>query len=124
MDKKTVVRARETWPLFPAAAYLLAFLIVVLVYLVGLSFSSIVEGKALFPTLNPVHAVLASHGFREALANTFFLSSLARPLSFLQVFFSAYFVPKLFPARFYPKSFLHSFGRSGPGYRNPVVYSL
>jgi ABC-type sugar transport system permease subunit len=78
--KKTVLRTREAWPLFPAAAYLLAFLIIVLVYLLGLSFSSTVEGHGLFPTLKPVHAVLTSHGFKEALVNTFFFVIIGTPL--------------------------------------------
>ena len=102
--KKTVVRARETWPLFPAAAYLLAFLIIVLVYLVGLSFSSIVEGKAFFPTLNPVHAVLASHGFREALANTFFFVIIGTPLEL----FAGLFLALILYRSFFLRDFIRS----------------
>ena len=102
--RKIAFRIREMWPLFPAAAYLLVFLIIVLVYLIGLSFSYTVEGHVLFPTLKPVHAVMASHGFKEALVNTFFFVIIGTPLELIAGLFLAIILYRSF--------FLRNFIRS------------
>ena len=50
MDKKNSdANHGSMWPLFPAAAYLLAFLIIVLAYLLGLSFSSTAKAARFSP---------------------------------------------------------------------------
>jgi ABC-type sugar transport systems, permease components len=102
--QKTVSRTREMWPLFPAAAYLLVFLIIVLVYLVGLSFSWTAEGHGLFPTLKPVHAVMVSHGFKEALANTFFFVIIGTPLELIAGLFLALILYRSFFLRDFIRS--------------------
>jgi ABC-type sugar transport system permease subunit len=102
--QKIVPRIREMWPLFPAAAYLLAFLIIVLAYLLGLSFSSTIEGRPLFPTLRPIHAVVASHGFKEALVNTFYFVIIGTPLELIAGLFLALILYRSF--------FLRNFIRS------------
>lgn len=64
-------RIQELWPLIPATLYLLGSLLVVFVYMVGLSLSAPgSEGGTLFPTLEPVRRVLATPDFGEALLNT------------------------------------------------------
>jgi ABC-type sugar transport system permease subunit len=69
------------WPLFPAAIYLLGFLVVVLVYLFGMSFS-VVEGAGghAAVSLAPAMHVLRSHDFRQALINTLLFVAVGTPV--------------------------------------------
>jgi ABC-type sugar transport system permease subunit len=71
---------KQVWPLLPAAAYLLVFLAVAGVYLVGLTFSSDHAGAVLFPTLRTLSAVIELHEFKSALANTTLFVVIGTPL--------------------------------------------
>jgi len=69
---------RRIWPLFPAAAYLMAFLILILVYLVRLGFSS-PSGNG-FPTLSSVQQVFQNDAFHSAFVNTLLFVVVGTPL--------------------------------------------
>jgi ABC-type sugar transport system permease subunit len=85
-----VKHCREIWPLIPAASYLLTFLIIVLVYLIGLSFSwTGQDSTACFPTLKPIRLVLSSHIFQEALVNTSLFVLIGTPLELISGLFFA-----------------------------------
>ncbi len=75
-----VKQIRINWPLIPAAIYLLGFLVVVLTYLLGMSFSIAgSNGEPVFPTLESVRAVFAMGEFREALNNTIWFVVVGTP---------------------------------------------
>jgi ABC-type sugar transport system permease subunit len=79
--RNTPLTLRKIWPLFPAASYLLVFLIIVLLYLFGLSFSWAGQSSALdFPTLKSIRLVFSSHVFQEALGNTLIFVLVGTPL--------------------------------------------
>jgi multiple sugar transport system permease protein len=63
---------KQIWPLLPAAAYLLGFLVIATVYLIGLTFSADAHagGASAFPTLSTISAILAQAQFHAALVNT------------------------------------------------------
>jgi multiple sugar transport system permease protein len=93
------------WPLLPAAAYLLVFLIIVLAYLVGLSFSWTGQGGASdFPTLKPLTLVFSSRVFKEALANTFFFVMFGTPIELA----AGLFLALLLYRSFFMRGFLRS----------------
>ncbi len=71
---------RELWPLVPAMLYLLGFLVIVLVYLVGLTLSEPHEATLVFPTLAPLRRVLAMPEFAAALVNTALFTLVGTPL--------------------------------------------
>ena len=73
-------KIQEIWPLFPAALYLLGFLLVVLSYLVGLTFSHVDNTRMVFPTLTTVRSVVAMDDFREALVDTALFVLIGTPL--------------------------------------------
>lgn len=102
--QKAVLRTREMWPLFPAAAYLLVFLVIVLVYLIGLSFSSPLEGHGFFPTFKPVLAVMASQEFKEAFSNTFFFVIIGTPVEL----FAGLFLSLILYRSFFLRDFIRS----------------
>jgi ABC-type sugar transport system permease subunit len=97
-------RIREIWPLLPAAAYLLAFLGIVLSYLVGLSFSLTINGRSLFPTLQTVRAVFALPAFHEALSNTALFVVVGTPLELITGLFLALILYRNFIARDFVRS--------------------
>ncbi|MBD3316821.1 MAG: ABC transporter permease subunit [Chitinivibrionales bacterium] len=74
---------RRIWPLFPAAFYLLGFLIVAIVYLVGMSFSAVGNGGSSGASLSTVLAVLQMPRFREALINTVAFVLIGTPLELI-----------------------------------------
>jgi ABC-type sugar transport system permease subunit len=88
----------------PAAAYLLAFLSIVLTYLVGLGFSLTKDGKAIFPTLGPLREVFASHGFHEALGNTALFVLAGTPLELITGLFLALLLYRNFMFRNFVRS--------------------
>ncbi len=67
---------KDIWPLFPAALYLLLFLVVVLVYLFYIGFT---YGGA-FPTLAPAQNVFTNPLFVESLINTLLFVVVGTPL--------------------------------------------
>ncbi|MBD3392152.1 MAG: ABC transporter permease subunit [Chitinivibrionales bacterium] len=69
----------KIWPLFPAAIYLLGFLIIVTVYLLGMSFT-VVDGGAVSASLAPAARLLALPEFRQALVNTVMFVVVGTPL--------------------------------------------
>lgn len=68
------------WPLIPAAAYLVGFLVIVATYLVGLSFSFERNGATVFPSLQTVAAVVSNQDFGRALLNTALFVVVGTPL--------------------------------------------
>mgnify|MGYP000195901467 CR=1 FL=1 len=71
---------RRIWPLVPAAIYLTGFFIIVVVYLMGMSFTVAADGGAVSVSLAPVMRVLSMPDFREALANTALFVMVGTPL--------------------------------------------
>jgi ABC-type sugar transport system permease subunit len=83
------IRIREVWPLVPAAAYLVGFLIIVAVYLVGLSFSIDKNGTVFFPTLKTYALVFSNPEFSHALLDTTIFVVIGTPLELVAGFFLA-----------------------------------
>jgi ABC-type sugar transport system permease subunit len=73
-------RIRETWPLLPAAAYLVGFLVIVGVYLTALGFSFEKNGVTSFPSLKAINAVFANPEFAHALVSTTLFVAVGTPL--------------------------------------------
>jgi ABC-type sugar transport system permease subunit len=70
-NSTAISRLVELWPLLPAAFYLVGFLVIVVTYLVGLSFSAVdAAGHSSFPTLATMTAVFSTPGFTTAFFNT------------------------------------------------------
>ncbi len=80
---------KRTWPLIPAAIYLLGFLVIVLVYLFGMSFTVVTEAGGHAPSLQNVKAILELKEFREALYNTTVFVMIGTPLELLVGMFFA-----------------------------------
>lgn len=97
--KGIVSTIQKTWPLIPAAIYLLGFLIIVLTYLVGLSFTYIGDGRTVFPYTGHLFYVLNLPEFREALNNTFFFVLVGTPLELIFGLWLALMLYQSFPAR-------------------------
>jgi ABC-type sugar transport system permease subunit len=74
--KEWIIRA---WPLFPAALYLLGFLIVVFVYLAALSLSNPAITTD-FPSLKPFTTLFNDIQFRHALLNSTLFTLIGTPL--------------------------------------------
>lgn len=91
-----MVKAREIWPLIPATLYLLAFLIIVLVYLTGLSLSYGTGTEFVFPTFRPIMQVFANPEFADALANTIWFVMIGTPLELLAGLVLALLLYKVF----------------------------
>jgi len=89
------------WPLLPAAAYLLGFLVIAGVYLIGLTFSSESHfGTAsVFPTLATLSAVLGQKQFHAALVNTTVFVLVGTPLELAAGLFLALVLYKSFRFR-------------------------
>jgi ABC-type sugar transport system permease subunit len=69
---------REIVPLLPAAAYLMVFLVLILTYLIQLSFSA--AGGAHFPTLTTFQLVVSGEPFKTAFVNTLLFVMVGTPL--------------------------------------------
>ena len=102
--KKVYLNFREIWPLLPAASYLLVFLIIVLVYLLGLSFSWGNGDSAVFPTLKPLVSVFSNHVFKEAIANTGIFVIIGTPLEL----FTGLFLALILYRSFFLRGFIRS----------------
>lgn len=63
-------RIHEVWPLIPAAVYLVGFLVIVGVYLLGLSLSFEKGGTTVFPSMRAVAVVFSNPEFGHALVRT------------------------------------------------------
>ncbi len=102
-----VQMCRKTWPLIPAAGYLLVFFVVVLIYLIGMSFSyTTPDGKQVFPAMEPVLSVLEMEEFREALVHTGLFVAVGTPLELLVGLALALLVYKSYAARGFVRSIL------------------
>jgi ABC-type sugar transport system permease subunit len=99
-------RIQEMWPLIPASLYLLGFLIVVLVYLVGLTLSHSVRGAIVFPTFEPLWTVMRMPEFADALSNTAVFALIGTPLELVAGIFMALLVYRSFRAREVVRSLL------------------
>jgi ABC-type sugar transport system permease subunit len=95
---------KQVWPLLPAAAYLLGFLVIVGVYLVGLTFSSEKTGASLFPTLRTLAAVIELHQFRAALVNTTLFVIIGTPVELVAGLFLALLLYRSFGFRNFIRS--------------------
>lgn len=73
---------KKAWPLFPAALYLIGFLIVVFVYLLGLSLSDPASGIA-FPSFKPFLTLFADKQFQSALINSLLFTIAGTPFELL-----------------------------------------
>jgi len=102
--KKTYSHVREIWPLFPAALYLLTFLIIVLVYLLGLSFSWGSGAASIFPSIKPFISVFTSRLFTEAFINTCLFVSVGTPFELLTGLFLALILYRSFFMRGFIRS--------------------
>lgn len=69
----------KAWPLIPAALYLLGFLIIVIVYLAGLSLSDPETGSK-FPSFQPFITVFSEKSFQSALINSILFTLIGTPL--------------------------------------------
>lgn len=85
-DKKFIETIKKVWPLFPAAIYLLMFLVIVFVYLFAIGFKI---GDPDGATIKPLLNVLAMKDFRLALSNTFVFMLVGTPLELLLGFILA-----------------------------------
>jgi ABC-type sugar transport system permease subunit len=90
---------RQVWPLLPAAAYLLGFLVIVGVYLIGLTFSQEHNGTVAFPTLRTLSAVLGQHEFKAALVNTTLFVVVGTPVELACGLFLAFILYRSFRFR-------------------------
>ena len=72
----------KAWPLIPATLYLLGFLIIVIIYLAGLSLSD-PEAGLKFPSFQPFISVLSEKDFQSALVNTILFTLIGTPLELL-----------------------------------------
>jgi ABC-type sugar transport system permease subunit len=102
--KKQGTTLKQVWPLLPAAAYLLGFLVIVGVYLVGLTFSSEKTGRVLFPTLQTLSAVIAQKQFMAALVNTTLFVVIGTPLELIAGLFLALVLYRSFRFRNFIRS--------------------
>ena len=95
---------KQVWPLLPAAAYLLGFLIIAGVYLVGLTFSTETNGTFLFPTLGTLSAVIGQKQFHTALVNTVLFVAVGTPLELFAGLFLALILYRSFRFRGFIRS--------------------
>jgi ABC-type sugar transport system permease subunit len=98
-------RIQELWPLLPATLYLLGSLLIVLVYLLGLTLSEpLLKTAVRFPTLEPLRRVVASEAFAEALINTTLFAIVGTPLELAVGLFLALLLYRSFRARNFIRS--------------------
>lgn len=93
---KLVKRFQKIWPLLPAAIYLLVFLIIVMSYLLVMSFSS---SQGSFPSLEPIQTIVGMPEFRDALLNTFLFVVFGTPLELFAGLFLALLIYQSFQLR-------------------------
>lgn len=91
-----VQKIRKIWPLFPAAIYLLVFFIVVVTYLLTLSFST---NDGVFPTFKPLQSLLGMAVFKDALLSTLVFVLIGTPLELLVGLFLALLIYQTFILR-------------------------
>ncbi len=81
---------KQIWPLLPAAAYLLGFLVIVCAYLIGLTFSTETSpGHFLFPSMHTLSTIFTGKQFSKALINTVAFVLVGTPLEIVSGFFLA-----------------------------------
>jgi ABC-type sugar transport system permease subunit len=90
---------KQVWPLLPAAAYLMGFLVISGVYLVGLTFSSETNGVLLFPTLHTLSTIIGQKQFHSALLNTTLFVAVGTPLELVAGLFLALILYRSFRFR-------------------------
>jgi multiple sugar transport system permease protein len=95
---------KQVWPLLPAAAYLLGFLVIAGVYLVGLTFSSEKNGALMFPSFGTLSSVFAHRQFHAALVNTALFVAVGTPLELFAGFFLAFVLYRGFHFRNFIRS--------------------
>jgi len=93
---KLVKKFQKIWPLLPAAIYLLVFLIIVMSYLLIMSFSS---SQGSFPSLEPIQTIVGMPEFRDALLNTFLFVVFGTPLELFAGLFLALLIYQSFQLR-------------------------
>lgn len=93
----------KAWPLFPAMLYLTSFLIIVLIYLIALSFTQISSGSD-FPSLTPFIMLFKNEQFLSALVNTTLFMIVGTPLELLTGFFLALLIFRSFFLRGFIRS--------------------
>lgn len=93
---KLVKKFQKIWPLLPAAIYLLVFLIIVMSYLLVMSFSS---SQGSFPSLEPIQTIVGMPEFRDALLNTFLFVVFGTPLELFAGLFLALLIYQSFQLR-------------------------
>jgi len=84
-----VKEIRKIWPLFPAAVYLLAFFVIVVTYLILLSFSG---REGMFPSLEPLKTVISMPEFMDALISTSLFVLIGTPLELVAGLFLAFLI--------------------------------
>jgi ABC-type sugar transport system permease subunit len=102
--KRIRARIHEIWPLLPAAAYLVGFLIIAGTYLVGLSLSYEKAGTLLFPSLSTFASVFANPDFSHALLDTTIFVIIGTPLELAAGFFLALILYQTFRFRNFVRS--------------------
>ncbi len=93
---KLVKKIQDIWPLLPAAIYLLVFLIIVMTYLLMMSFSG---SDGSFPSLKPLLTVFSMPEFKNALLNTFLFVLIGTPLELIAGLFLALLIYQSFYLR-------------------------
>jgi len=94
-----IKNSKELWPLFPAALFLLGFLIIVLIYLIGMSFSYTSGAETTFPTLEAFRKVFDNPGFKPALMYSTLFVIVGTPLELITGIFLAILLYKSFLGR-------------------------
>ncbi|HUI93456.1 MAG TPA: sugar ABC transporter permease [Chitinivibrionales bacterium] len=97
-------RILELWPLLPAAAYLVGFLIIVGTYLIGLSLSFEKSGALVFPSVGTFASVFTRPDFSRALLDTTLFVLVGTPLELAAGFFLALILYQSFRFRNFIRS--------------------
>lgn len=85
----------KAWPIFPAMLYLVTFLIIVLVYLIGLSLSD--PASAIdFPSFSYFSTLFNNEHFGNALINTVLFMIIGTPLELIMGLFFAFLIFRSF----------------------------
>ncbi|MBD3419381.1 MAG: ABC transporter permease subunit [Chitinivibrionales bacterium] len=74
---------KKMWPLIPAALYLIGFLVIVSLFLLGLSLSVTSRGQTTFPALQTYQAIFSDSEFWVALVNSTIFVIIGTPLELL-----------------------------------------
>jgi ABC-type sugar transport system permease subunit len=94
----------EIWPLIPAAAYLIGFLIIIGIYLINLSLTFANAGIIYYPTLKTFYDVFSNPKFLHALISTTIFVVIGTPLELIAGLFLALILYKSFIFRNFIRS--------------------